>query len=581
MATTNQKLAAIFTQMADLMQVLGVDSFKVIAMQRAARVLDELTDDVAELAKDPKKLLTIPGVGKGTAGRIHEFITTGSITDHQQLLAQVPPGVLELLGVPGLGPKTVALFWKQAGITSSDELKKALTDQPQKLLALPGMGEKKLDNLRKSMNTLAAVGERRRIGKVFPLARWLVSHLSAIQGVQQVQFAGSLRRGKETIGDLDLLVAAQADDAQRLMQSFVALFPSDVTLIGMGDTKCSLRTSDGLQVDLRIVPPASYGAALLYFTGSKEHNVQMRQRAIDRGYKLNEYGLFKGEALIAGGSENDIFKALGLTYIPPELREARGEIALAENSQLPRLLELSDIRAELHAHTKASDGKLSIRELVLTALDRGFHTIAVTDHSVSQTVAHGLNAQRLEEHIVEVRRIADEFKGRIQVLAGSEVDILSDGRLDYPNSLLKQLDIVVASPHSALNQDPLKATLRLRKAIENPYVTIMGHPTGRLIGRREGMSPEWKELITAAKERRIAMEINANSHRLDLRDTHARAVREAGVKLAINTDAHGSADFDELIYGVLTARRAGASKDDVVNTFDQTSLNKWLAATRA
>ena len=580
MATTNQKLAAIFAQMADLMQVLAIDSFKVIAMQRAARVLDELPDDIAQLAKDPAKLTAIPGIGKGTASRIHEYLTTGSIKDHTELLAQVTPGVIELLGVPGLGPKTVALFWKQADITSLDILKKALADQPKKLLDLPGMGEKKLDNLRKSLHTVAAAGERRRIGKVFPLARWLVSHLSEIQGVQQVQFAGSLRRGKETIGDLDLLVAASADDAQRIMQSFVGLFPSDVTLIGMGDTKCSLRTADGLQVDLRIVPPASYGAALLYFTGSKEHNVEMRQRAIDRGFKLNEYGLYEGEKLIAGANEIDVFKALGLTYIPPELREARGEITLAENNQLPRLLELSDIRSELHAHTKASDGKLSIRELILTALDRGFHTLAVTDHSVSQTVAHGLSAQRLEQHIVEIRELAHEFRGRIHVLAGSEVDILSDGRLDYPNSLLKQLDIVVASPHSALNQDPVKATLRLRKAIDNPYVTIMGHPAGRLIGRREGMSPDWKELIAAAKQRGIAMEINSNSHRLDLRDTHARAVREAGVKLAINTDAHGSADFDELVYGVLTARRAGAIKDDIVNTMDQATLKKWIAGTR-
>ncbi|NJL30286.1 MAG: PHP domain-containing protein [Phycisphaerales bacterium] len=290
--------------------------------------------------------------------------------------------------------------------------------------------------------------------------------------------------------------------------------------------------------------------------------------------------MYQGEKLLAGTTETEVYEALGLAYIPPELREGRDELKIAEKGESPRLLEVSDIKAELHAHTRASDGKLSIRELILTALDRGFHTIAVTDHSVSQTVAHGLSAQRLEEHITQIRELAAEFKKRITVLAGSEVDILADGRLDYPSSLLKELDIVVASPHSALNQDPVKATLRLRKAIENPYVTIMGHPTGRLIGRREGLSPDWKELIKAAKARGIAMEINANSHRLDLRDTHARAMREAGVKLAINTDAHGPADFDELIYGVLTARRAGATPVDVVNTMNDAALKKWITSTR-
>jgi DNA polymerase (family 10) len=354
-----------------------------------------------------------------------------------------------------------------------------------------------------------------------------------------------------------------------------------------GPTKTSVRTADslgnaggGIQVDLRVIASESYGAALLYFTGSKQHNVALRERAIKQGFKLNEYGLYKGDKPIAGETEEQVYQALGLAWVPPALREDRGELRLAESGQLPKLIEPTDILAELHAHTVASDGRWSIRELVMAAVDRGFHTVAVTDHSRSQPIANGLSIERMEQHIEDVRTVAQQFKGTITVLAGSEVDILSDGSLDYPNYLLKQLDIVVASPHNALGQDPAKATKRLIKAIENPYVTLIGHPTGRLINRREGLSPDMKRVVAAAAARGIALEINANNWRLDLNDINARAAIDAGVKLAINTDAHGPGDMDQLIFGVLTARRAGATKDDVVNCMSADKLQKWLKSTR-
>jgi DNA polymerase (family X) len=353
-------------------------------------------------------------------------------------------------------------------------------------------------------------------------------------------------------------------------------------VLGHGPTKSSVRVSDGrrgLQVDLRIVPPESYGAALLYFTGSKEHNIELRERAIKRAMKLNEYGLFRvsdGEKMVAGRTEEEVYAALGLDWIPPELREARNEIHLAEKHELPKLIELGDIKTELHAHTVASDGLWTIRELVETALSRGFHSLAVTDHSKSQVIANGLSEDRLEQHIADVRAVAKEFQGRIAVYTGAEVDILADGSLDYPNSLLKELDVVVASPHAALSQDSAKATHRLLKAIEHPYVAILGHPTGRLILRREGLSPDMRQLFAAAAERGVAMELNANSYRLDLRDVHCRAAIEAGVKLAINTDAHGPADLDQLAYGVLTARRGGVTKEDVINCWSRDELAKWI-----
>ncbi|MCC6578977.1 MAG: DNA polymerase/3'-5' exonuclease PolX [Phycisphaeraceae bacterium] len=580
MLDTNAKLAVIFHQMAQVMEILGEDRFRINAYAKAVGVMESLTLDLAQVGPDAKKLTAIEGIGKGLADKIAQYLQTGTIREHRELLAQVPPGLPALLGISGLGPKTVALLWRQGGVESLVDLRKKL--EGNALAELPGMGPKKLENLRKSVAIVEQMGQRTRIGVALPLARWFVHQLRQMPGVKKAEYAGSLRRGQETIGDLDLLVAADEADAAGISDAFIKLEPVR-EVIAHGKTKTSVRLEDNLQADLRIVSGDCYGAALMYFTGSKEHNVAMRQRAIARGLSLNEYALTTKDdgQRVAGTTEDDVFRALGLAWIPPELRENRGELALAEQNSLPRLIERDDIKAELHAHSIASDGVWTIEELARAAIERGFHTVAITDHSKGQVQAHGLSDQRLEQHILAVRAIARQFQGQIRILAGSEVDIHTDGTLDYPDSLLKELDIVVASPHSALTQEPAKATSRFLKAMENPYVTIMGHLTGRLIGRREGLSPDLPALLKAAAQRGVAMEINANHMRLDLRDIHARAAIEHGVKLSINTDAHGPGDLDELTYGVLTARRAGATKEDVVNCMDQASLAKWIASTRA
>ncbi len=582
----NPKLVAIFQQMADVTELLGGDRFRVNAFAKAARVIGELAEDLGRIwhagGEAEKALTDLDGIGKGTAARIAEFIRTGRIEDHRKLMAQVPVGLPDLLDVPGLGPKTVALLWKEAGIEGLDDLKEKLKDDS--LADLPGLGKKKLDNLRKSLAFAESAGGRIRLGQAMPLARWIVDRLRQVKGVKQADYAGSLRRGRETIGDLDILVAADAKHAADITSAFTGL-PVVADVLVSGKTKTSVRLKAeriNVQADLRIVEPDCYGAALMYFTGSKEHNVALRRRAMERGLTLNEYALAtEGDKQpVAAKTEQDIYDALDMDFIAPELREDRGEIALAARRQLPELIDLKDIAAELHAHTTASDGIWSIRELAMCAIDRGFHTVAITDHSKSQVQANGLSEQRLEAHIAAVRQVAKELADKIQILAGSEVDILADGKLDYPNSLLKQLDLVVASPHSALSQDADKATTRLLRAIDNPYVTIVGHPTGRLINRRPGLNPDIKRVAHAAAQRGIALEVNANSWRLDLRDTHAAAAIDAGARLSINTDAHGPSDLDQLTFGLLTARRAGATRGDVINTLSKAAFNKWLKATR-
>lgn len=580
MPSANAQLAVMFEQMAAVLEIIEADRFRINAFRKIGRVLGELTEDVAAIGPDVKRLSGFEGIGKGSAGRIAEYLETGKMKDYDELMAKVPSGLLELLEVPGLGPKTIALLWKDAGVTNEKELAAKLKGDA--LSDLPGMGAKKLENLRKSLAFTESAGGRVRIGQAMNVARYFVDKLRDLKQVKQCDYAGSLRRGKETIGDVDILVAADANDAKAISEMFIKLAPV-TEVLAHGETKSSVRTENNIQVDLRVIPPASYGAALMYFTGSKEHNIKLRERALKQGTTLNEYGLKKldSEKMIASATEEEVYKALGLPWIPPTLREDRGEIALAESGKLPVLIELADIKAELHAHTTASDGMWSIRGLAEAAVGRGFHTVAVTDHSKGQVQAHGLDEKRLEAHIKAVREVAEQMKSEITILAGSEVDILVDGKMDYSNSLMKELDLVVASPHASLAQDPEKCTKRLLKAIENPWVTIMGHPTGRLINQREGLHPDMKQLIAAARARGIAMEINANNWRLDLRDTHARMAIEAGVKLAINTDAHGPNDLNELQYGVLTAQRAGATKGDVINCMSKMELMKWLKSTRS
>lgn len=581
--SVNAEAARLFDRMAAAMELLGENRFKVIAYQKASRILGELTRDLSEL-KDEASLTAIPGIGKGLAEKILEFTSTGRVEEIDRTLAKVPPGVLKMLEIPGLGPKTAGMLWKEAGVTGVEELEKRIGDGS--LVDLPRMGQKTVDKIAKAIAFTKVGGGRVRIGQAMETAEAFVERMRGVRGVTRCDYAGSLRRGQETIGDVDILVACKHPDKEAHAIGLAFRQTRGVSeVLAAGATKSSVRTTGSLQVDLRVVEDDRYGAALMYFTGSKAHNVTLRERAIKKGLTLNEYGLWKEGAdtekdkPVACLHEQDIYKALKLHFVPPELREERGELDAAVSDGLPVLIELSDIRAELHAHTTASDGLWSIEELASAAKARGFHTVAVTDHSASSTIANGLSAERLEKHIHAIRAAAKKIKG-ITILAGSEVDILPDGRLDYPDSLLKELDIVVASPHASLTQDSGKATARLLRAVEHPLVHILGHPTGRLVNRREGLSPRMSELFKAAAASGTAMEINANDYRLDLRDTHARAAVEAGVVLAINTDAHGPADLDQLRYGVLTARRAWVEKKHVVNCMTAQALGAWLKRKR-
>lgn len=581
--TFNACAAQLLERMAAAMELLGENRFKVIAYQKAARVIGELTEDLSE-RKDVGSLTAIEGIGKGLAEKLVELIDTGRVAEIEATLQKVPAGVLAMLEIPGLGPKTAAMLWHEAGITTLEELEKRLGDGS--LVDLPRMGQKTVEKIAKAVAFAKRSGGRVRIGQAMAVAEQFVARMRGVAGVVRCDCAGSLRRGQETIGDVDILASCARPEveAEAIGRAFREA-PGVREVLAAGATKSSVRTESGLQVDLRVVPDDRYGAAMMYFTGSKAHNVAMRERAIKRGMTLNEYGLweqgadYEKQSPVACADEAEIYRALGLEEVAPELREDHGEIAAAEAGSLPELIELADIRAELHAHTTASDGVWSIEQLAQAAKSRGFHTVAVTDHSVSSTIANGLSAARLEKHIEAVREAGGRIRG-IAVLAGSEVDILPDGSLDYPDSLLKELDIVVASPHASLTQESGAATARLLRALEHPLVHILGHPTGRLINRREGLTPRMSELFKAAAACGTAMEINANDYRLDLRDSHARAAIEAGVRLAINTDAHGPGDLDQLRFGVLTARRAWARKEDVINCMAAQELKKWLKRKR-
>ena len=582
----NQEVAKIFDQMAAALEILGANVFRINSYARGARVVEELTEDVRALVEENpataiKRLATIEGIGKGLAEKIAEYVEVGSVHEHQELLQKVPATLFELLEIPGIGPKAAKTLWQELGIASIDDLKNT---PDEKLASLPRMGKKTVENIRKAIAFSEKGGERVPLGQALPIALLLRDELRKVAGVERLEYAGSLRRGKETIGDLDFLAATT--DPAALREAFVSR-PEVRQVLAKGDTKCSVRLEAAgvaMQADLRLVPLAVFGAALMYFTGSKEHNVRLRELAIRKNQRLNEYGLFagtderpqdRGEAPLAAATEEAIYQALGLPYIAPERREDRGEL---EAGSL-RLIELADIRAELHAHTTASDGRLTIRELALEAKRRGFHTIAVTDHSKGQPIAGGLSPERLLEHIRAVRAVDAENLG-IKILAGSEVDILPDGSLDYEDELLAQLDIVVASPHNALRQEPELATERLLKAIRHPLVHIIGHPTGRIINRRQGLEPDMGALIAAAVSSDTALELNSNWHRLDLRDTHLRAALEAGCKIAIDTDAHDVPHFDFLTYGITTARRAAMLPESCINTWPAEKLHAWLRSKR-
>lgn len=602
----NAQLAAAFTQAARILELLGADTFRVNALARAARIFEDHADNLENA--DRAALLAIPGVGPKIADKVLEFAKGRSIAEFDELKAKIPAGLLPLMELPGLGPKTVAMLWNQGGVTDLAGLRRVIDDGS--ILSLPRMGAKSVEKLKQSLAFSQTVGQRQNIGLITPLAERLVARLRKIPGVIRCEFAGSLRRGRETVGDLDIL--AEADNPAEVSGAFRE-FPEVRSVLTAGASRSSVMLviaggsarwgseegADGgvaqIQADLRIVPKGRFGAAMMYFTGSKDHNIRLRELAQKQGLTLNEYGLFPDPNLpesapiptwaeitpLAAETEDAVFERLGFRFIPPEVREAVEELtdyALAADPP-GHLITVSDIKAELHAHTTASDGRMSIVELASKAKERGFHTIAVTDHSRSSAQANGLSVDRLLQHIENVHRARETVKG-IQIFAGSEVDILASGELDYPDDVLRKLDVVVASPHASLSQDEATSTARLLAAIRHPLVHILGHPTGRLINRRPGLSPRINELFAAAKECGVAMEINSHWMRLDLRDVHVRQAIRAGCVLAINCDVHEAEDFDNLRYGVTTARRGGLFPRSCLNTWSATEIRDWLGRKR-
>jgi DNA polymerase (family 10) len=560
----NREISDIFEQIANLMKINQDDpkwTFKAVAYDRAKRAIEGFHERLEDIARDPKRKLTeIPGIGEDFAKKIVELVETGKCTYHQEQLAKVPASLLELLHLQTVGPQKVRLFYKEAGIKSIDELEVAA--KAGRLRHLPGMSVKSEENILKALEVYQRAAGRFRLDTAYETAQQLTGYLKEFGGVEEVTPAGSLRRGRETVGDLDLLVTGR--DQAGIADHF-ARYSGIAQLLAKGEDKVSVKLQNDLQVDVRLLDRESYGAALQYFTGSKEHNVALRERAKKRGWKLSEYGLFQGEKALASRTEEEIYAKLDLPWIPPELRENLGEIEAAEKGELPNLVVLGDIKGDLQMHTTASDGRSSVEEMAQAAKQLGYGYILITDHSKAVTIANGLDERRAVENIQRIKAARKNVTG-IKIWAGAEVDILGDGSLDYSDEILKQLDIVLVSVHSRMNMPGPEMTDRLLKALANPYVRILGHPTGRQILKRDPFVFDLEKVFAAAKEHGVIMELNAHPERLDLCDRHLKLARDRGLKIIISTDAHSPAHFKLMQYGVVTARRGWLRKDDVLNT---------------
>lgn len=568
---TNAQIAAALDEVADILEFQGANQFRVRAYRNAARTIHDLTSPVASILADPaQKLTDVQGVGQDLAEKIGMLVATGKLPMLEELRAEVPETVLHLLRIPGLGPKKAAVLFKELKVTTLAELRAAC--EAQRVRLLKGFGEKTEQTILAGMALAETVGKRMYWRDADEYAQAIRKHMAGLAGLQQLELAGSYRRGRETVGDLDVL--AVADDPSAAMDHFGQLEGIE-QVIGRGDTKMSVRLASGLQVDLRVVPAESFGAALQYFTGSKDHNVYIRGLAKARGLKINEYGVFEGDKSIAGRTEKDVYGALGLPVFPPELREARQEFEWAEKGNLPRLVELKDLRGDLHMHTTATDGQATLEEMIEAARGRGLTYIAITDHSKRVTMARGLNAERLLEQWDEIDRVQATLKG-FKVLKGCEVDILEKGGLDLPDDVLAGADWIVASIHYGQNQPREQITGRMLEAIANPNVSAIAHPTGRIINRRKPYELDFEKILDAAAEHGKLLELNANPARLDLDDIHCAAARERGIPIVISTDAHTVGELDHLKCGVLQARRAGLTKADVANTRSWAELKKLV-----
>jgi len=566
----NQEIARLFNEIADILEIMNENPFRIRAYRRAAQNIDGLSRDVVEMSED--ELKSIPGIGADLAGKVIEYIKTGSLGFYEDLKKGVPPGIVNLLSVPGLGPKTAKMLFEKLGIKGIDDLERYAKEG--RLNGLPGIKAKTQENILKGIEMLKRRTGRFPIGRVLPLANEIIKTIVKGSPIKKISIAGSLRRWKETIKDIDIL--AVSDDPGRTMNVFTHL-PQCKEVLMKGPTKSSIVTEEGIQVDLRVVGEESYGAALAYFTGSKAHNIRLREMAMKKGLKINEYGIFEVDTdkKVGGEREEDVYRLLGLPYIPPEMREDMGEIEMAMKGMLPRLIEHEDIKGDLHLHSRYSDGSHDIDELIRFARDKGYRYIAITDHSKSLGIARGMSPEQIIEQNKRIKAMNKRLKD-LKVLSGVEIDIRGDGRLDYPDDVLKELDIVVASIHSGFRQSREQITGRIVSAMRNPFVSIIAHPTGRLIGEREEYDLDIEEILRTAKETSTVLEINAYPLRLDLKDLYIRRGKEMGVLFAISTDTHIGYQLDFIVYGVGMARRGGLEKHDVVNSYSYHELIKTL-----
>jgi len=574
MPVVNATVAAVFEQIADLLDIQGANPFRIRAYRNAARTIGTLGSDIKAMLEKGADLRDLPGVGDDLAAKIREIVETGKSAFLERLQKQVPPAVTELLRIPGLGPKRVRRLYEDLDVQSLEQLLRAAHDG--RIRELPGFGEKTESRIVEAAQAQLSKARRFKLAVAAQYAEPLVAYLRGTPGVGQVVIAGSFRRMRETVGDLDILVTAQSSG--KVMERFVQY--EDVReILSQGDTRGSVVLKCGLQVDIRVVAPASFGAALHYFTGSKAHNIAIRRLAQEKGLKVNEYGVYRGARRIAGETEQSVYASVGLPYIEPELREDHGEIEAARTGRLPELVELAELKGDLHAHSTASDGHDSIRDMALAARARGLSYLAITDHTRRLTVAHGLDPVRLSRQIDLIDLLNRDLSG-ITVLKGTEVDILEDGSLDLPDSILSRLDIVVAAVHSNFNLSRSQQTQRILKAMENPYVSMLAHPTGRLIDEREPYDADMPRIIRKARAAGCHLELNAHPERLDLLDSHCRMAKGEGVLVSVNSDAHSVPEFDNLRFGVGQARRGWLEEKDVLNTRPLAQVRKLLKRPR-
>jgi DNA polymerase (family 10) len=574
----NKAIAGVLYETADLQEIDGQDSFRIRSYRNAAQAIENSAQQMKDIIADPEQVLAIPGIGKKMLLNLQELLKDGKLTAHAELLKKYHPSMLQLLKIQGLGPKTIALIWSAYQVSDVDGVEKLAREG--KIRELPRMGEKHEAKLLKAIEDYRRVSGRFLIDAAEIEAEKLTEYLRKFSGIDKITPAGSLRRGRETVGDLDILVtgpACASEEGRQKAIAYVAQYPPLMDVIASGDNKISFHLRSGMQVDVRLLPPESFGAAMQYFTGSKAHNVSLRQRALKMGYTLNEYSLatLEGEKPVAGKTEEEIYAKLNLDYIPPELRENLGEIDAAANHTLPKLITQEDIQGDVHMHTVETDGRNTIEEMAEAAKARGYKYMAITDHSKNLAFANGLDDTRAVAHIARIREAGKQIEG-ITIFAGIEVDILADGDLDLSDDVLAQMDLVIASVHSVFNQDSAKMTERLLKAIGNPNTSIIGHPTGRIQLRREAYAFDMTAVLAAAAKRKVAMELNSYPDRLDLNDVHLRQAKQQGVKIVINTDSHHTSHMEKIRYGILQARRAWLTKDDVLNTLPAQKFAKAM-----